>query len=426
MKYYHPTQHAEEYRNPSWQQAPPTLSAHTSPQNNQTSPESLLTSEASPSYLQCSPAGHRKEKLPFSRNEAVIIRNFTENMAHWADATDIARTFELEVPRRAMHELVLRHAVCAFSARHMSRHSPTEQAEALEHQDKCLQLLIPSMSGSQTIDDSTLAAVSILRQSEEMDELDNRFHLEGISRILNIVSDFASCGGLGEAAAWLCLREDIYVSLTTQSSIRMALQNFEQSTWLRRDDESSWANRMVLLLAQLLSVVFDETAAQEQLANLREQIAIWDRDKPSTYQPIRYVPRNAAQGQHFPEMWMLATFYVVGLQYYHIAQMLLAVSGSTDAMRSFGGLQAHRSMERKVRRHLVRVLGLAHSNPKAENAWFSARHCLVVWGGTLRNPNDQVAALSFLQDMEERTGWASSQLIDWLRSQWNDDSGEDS
>ena len=116
------------------------------------------------------------------------------------------------------------------------------------------------MSGEQSRSEGVLAAVAILRQNEEMDEYDNRFHLEGVTSILNDVSAFASAGGLREATAWLCLREDIYVSLTTQTAIRTNLVAFHAATWLQGQNDWSWANRMVLLLAELLSVVFVEGA----------------------------------------------------------------------------------------------------------------------------------------------------------------------
>ena len=78
-------------------------------------------------------------------------------MALWPDATDVTGSFESEVPRRALHEPVLRQAVCAFSARYLNRHSDSGQAKALDHQDKCLQLLIPAISGLQSISDNPKA-----------------------------------------------------------------------------------------------------------------------------------------------------------------------------------------------------------------------------------------------------------------------------
>lgn len=106
---------------------------------------------------------------PLTEPEAVLIRNYVEHMALWTDAHDPTRTFELELPRLALTEAMLRHAICAFSARHLYRGLDQGETEAIFHQDQCLQLLIPAMSDSQGINESTLMAVAILRQNEEMD-----------------------------------------------------------------------------------------------------------------------------------------------------------------------------------------------------------------------------------------------------------------
>jgi hypothetical protein len=102
--------------------------------------------------------------------EAVLIKNFAENMALWADATDLKRNFELEVPRRSMYFPVLRYAVFAFSSRHVNRDKSDTSTEALEYYDHCLSLLIEAVGESNgPIDEETLAAIAILRQYEEMD-----------------------------------------------------------------------------------------------------------------------------------------------------------------------------------------------------------------------------------------------------------------
>jgi hypothetical protein len=115
--------------------------------------------------------GSRAATQPLSRSEAILVRNFANKMALWSDATDPARTFESEVPLRALTEPLLKHAICAFSARHFYRGSKDhrQQSEALDHQNRCLELLIPAMSGGQGINESMLTAVAILRQNEEMD-----------------------------------------------------------------------------------------------------------------------------------------------------------------------------------------------------------------------------------------------------------------
>ena len=131
---------------------------------------------------------------------------------------------------------------------------------------------------------------------------DNQFHLTGTTHILNTVSTFGSSGGLGEAAAWLCLRQDIYVSLTTQQPLRTNLENFYDSDVFIRDDDFAWSSRMVFLLAKCLQGAFSDASVA---SSTDEDVEEWFRSKPQTFEPVRVVPRASAVDQRFPTIWML-------------------------------------------------------------------------------------------------------------------------
>ncbi|OJJ86223.1 uncharacterized protein ASPGLDRAFT_1331273 [Aspergillus glaucus CBS 516.65] len=356
------------------------------------------------------------------------MRNYIEHMALWADITDSQRHFEVHVPVIAVEEPVLRSAIFAFSSRHIDRQRAGDTAEALQYHNHCLQMLIPALSGAQEkITDVILAAVAILREHEEMDWEDNQFHLTGTTHILNSVSSFGSSGGLGEAAAWLCLREDIYVSLTAQKPLRTNLQNFIHSDIFQRDDDFAWGSRMVFLLCKVLKCAFTYEASTECLAllhDVEQEVERWFNAKPNTFNPIRLIPRTQQRGQRFPNIWMLLPIHVIGLQYYHVAKIVLAVSSSPSPAVGYENLKHLRNIERTIRNHLLVVLGLARSNTKAENALFTARHSLVAWGWVLRNKLDQEAAETLLRDMEMTTGWNMTGLIQTLREQWNDEDSD--
>lgn len=131
---------------------------------------------------------------------------------------------------------------------------------------------------------------------------DNQFHLTGTTRILNTVSIFGSSGGLGEAAAWLCLRQDIYVSLTTRHPLRTDLQNFLGSDVFDREDDFAWSSRMVFLLAKALQGAFAENTSSK---SIDEEVQDWYTTKPPTFEPIRVVPRESEIDKRFPTIWML-------------------------------------------------------------------------------------------------------------------------
>lgn len=127
---------------------------------------------ASQSQDAYTPSEHSSnDLLSLSSTEALLLRNFTDRMALWTDVADPFRTFETSISRLTLTDPIIRSAICAFSARHFYRCQEGEDGdrEALHYQNRCLNLLIPSMSGNRRITASVLTAVALLRQNEEMD-----------------------------------------------------------------------------------------------------------------------------------------------------------------------------------------------------------------------------------------------------------------
>ncbi|KAM6515685.1 hypothetical protein FALCPG4_013901 [Fusarium falciforme] len=365
--------------------------------------------------------------MPFTPREAILIRNFTENMALWADATDLRRHFEIEVPRRSMYFPVLRYAVFAFSSRHLNRNMSDTTTEALEYYDRCLSLLIEAVAEQNgPVDEETLAAIAILRQYEEMDADDKELHLNGTSRIVNSMSVFDFNGGLGEAAAWLCLRQDIYISLTKQRPLRSDLDTYLQSDVFKRMDDAAYANKMVFLLAKALACAFssDKPCSADSLEEIRREVDSWFDLKSPAFNPIHEAKRSREEGRLLPEIWVLSPFHAVGLQYYHIAKIILAMSTPIVASSVFEHIRQGKRVEQIVRNHLLQVIALANSHARAENALFTARHSLSVWGGVFAEKDDQEMVLSFLEHVQQRTGWNTSPLRSSLQEQWIQDTRE--
>lgn len=124
---------------------------------------------------------------------------------------------------------------------------------------------------------------------------------------MNTVSSFGSSGGLGEAAAWLCLREDIHVSLISQKPLRTNLESFHHSDIFLRNDDFAWAARMVFLLAKVLKCAFNQMSSPEYTAlqSIAQEVEDWNSRKPPSFQPLRELPRGKNVSRRFPEMWML-------------------------------------------------------------------------------------------------------------------------
>jgi hypothetical protein len=83
---------------------------------------------------------------------------------------------------------MLRFAVFALSSRHLNRHNQHDRdTEALEYHNKCLNLLIPTLSDPERqITEEIHAAVAILRQYEEMDCICSAFNIVLFSQLLTL------------------------------------------------------------------------------------------------------------------------------------------------------------------------------------------------------------------------------------------------
>ncbi|KAL1878246.1 hypothetical protein Daus18300_002163 [Diaporthe australafricana] len=274
-----------------------------------------MTVEGSPSFpepLEEAANSRARPLVPLQAvtpvHEAVLMRNFTENMALWADITDRGRTFETEVPRRALYHATLRYAIFAFSSRHINRHRRgQESTEALEYYDKCLNLLIPAISNPEHhVTEEVFAAVAILRQYEEMDSEDRGLHLTGTTRIVNSMRDWGFTPGLREASAWLCLRQDIYISMVQQSPLKTDLDTFLQSDIYGRDDDTAYAARIVVIVARILIGTSAEEVESRMcvLDEARAELEEWYDSRPSTFTPI-WIGSGSSEAGRLPEIWML-------------------------------------------------------------------------------------------------------------------------
>ncbi|POR31116.1 Uncharacterized protein TPAR_08690 [Tolypocladium paradoxum] len=277
-------------------------------------------------------ASTRSDAAVFTRHEATLIKNFIDNMAPWADITDLGRHFEIEVPCRALYHPVLRYAIFAFSSRHLHRHLAGPNTEALEFYNQCLGLLIQLVAEQKDqVTEEVLAAIAILRQYEEMD--------------VNTMSIADFNGGLGEAAAWLCLREDICVSLAKQRPLKTDLETFLLSDVFRRTDDAAYASRMIFLVAKALRCAFANSSSGPALSldHVHREVDDWFRLRPATFMPIKETPRDEREGLRLPGIWTLTPFHAIGLQHYHIAKIICAASPPAPASSMSEGFRHERN-----------------------------------------------------------------------------------
>lgn len=189
--------------------------------------------------------------------------------------------------------------------------------ESTYYHNRCIELLIEAFSQPpETWDSILLTAVVIMRLYEEYDnETDSHYHhLRGTRNLLNhdAIARFVTQGGLAEAASWVHLRQALYVFLVRRTPIEICLENFERSSTFRSNDDTAHANRIVYLFAKVLKLFFPEdgsgfrTSSSETWEELQNDVDVWFKEKPLSFQPLFYERADVAKGRPFPTLWMAA------------------------------------------------------------------------------------------------------------------------
>ncbi|CAG8191961.1 unnamed protein product [Penicillium olsonii] len=368
-----------------------------------------------------------------SLREASLMRYFIQRLAPWADICDIHCNFSTEVPRRALENPMVLKAILALSSRHDAILANDSDLEASAYHGECLEMLIAALNEAETnCDENMLIAVVILRIYEELENnTDQKFHLLGSNRLVNLVSRSACSGGVAEAVSWQFLRQAIYASVVQYQPLQLDMHNFESSTMFHRSDDAACANAIIYYCARILQLCCDQPGRivdRDTWVYISDHVAEWNRNKPTTWQPIRYQAPNLAAERPFPELWMISP------PSGRIPKGAALVDLTTDQTLScWNAVLSFRIMPKPCRRrkpaadlsqkktiaeHLVMVIGLSLSNESVENAYFMASHLLHRFGYCLRHKVEQQGAIHFLNRVERHLGWRTSWMMRELEEQW--------
>ncbi|KAJ6086303.1 hypothetical protein N7486_010584 [Penicillium sp. IBT 16267x] len=273
----------------------------------------------------------RDQGSALSLREASLMRCFIQKIAPWADICDPQSHFSTLVPQRALQVPMVLKAVLALAARHDAIMTGNNDWEASSYHGQCLELLIPALDKPEhTYDENLLVTVVILRICEELENTrDEKFHLLGSNRLINLMSRSASSSGLAEAVSWQFLRQAIYASIVQHQPLQLDLHNYECSTMFQRNDDAAVANMIVFHCAHIIQLCRNvprlpvDESTRHRISHSVEE---WHRSMPPTWQPLRYQPPDAAADRPFPEIWMMSGPAVVGMQYFHTARIFITLS----------------------------------------------------------------------------------------------------
>ncbi|KAF7128256.1 hypothetical protein CNMCM5793_002798 [Aspergillus hiratsukae] len=298
------------------------------PISHQLRPDSL-----SP-WSPASPTGAIHAGAPLTYREAYLVHHFATHLGYWLDCTDASRQFTRKIPTLVKQSPILLHAVLSYAARHVGDAEMAEQAH-----ERCVELLIPSLSSEKVADDDILlCAIVILRVFEQLNVMvtgsDQERHLAGCSALLRASQGREvdpSTPGLRQAAFWVYMRQCLYNACVHQQAPNVDLENLvllpppaggDPLSDLR--SETAWANTMTWICATVVHFCFGSSYPEpstriRRWQQLSEAVESWLSTRPVTFNPIWYSEAVPGSGNPFPEIWFTADWHIMAFGFYHLA-----------------------------------------------------------------------------------------------------------
>lgn len=199
-------------------------------------------------------------------------------------------------------------------------------------------------------------------------EGDVNTHLTGSSRLLNSESQFAARGGLGEAASWVVLRQDLYVCLTKSLPLRINLDSYRNSQAFVDTSDHSIANRAVYVCGRVVRYAMDPNSHldADEWEALDREAKQWHQATPWRFLSSDSTAIGNESDSAFPTLWMPRRVQGRFLQWGWISDGLtrrqfsvisitiLRGSSSTSSTQSCGSRASRPFVIEPLRRYVTR------------------------------------------------------------------------
>ncbi|KAH8812419.1 hypothetical protein F5884DRAFT_309512 [Xylogone sp. PMI_703] len=354
-----------------------------------------------------------------SAEEAGLLQHFIDNVALFFDFCDQERHFATVVTQRARICRTLLNAILALSARHLSRTTDFSSYAADQYYQKCLHTLIPALDDDATIIDETLfVIVVILRLLEEFDVSvlgsDAQGHLLGAQSLTHAQEKIGMDSSLREAAYWACLRQEIFISLKHQHTVRLNLSLYKRSQAIQPTQKCSWAYSCTFHCAAAVQFAFGDEP-RSRYKELMDYNNHQHEYKPESVQPFYYVE---ADDGGFPDIRYGADYHVMGSQYLDLARILLVTHDPGIPRVGPAHRVAMLSVEEEVRRYIKILCGVALSNPTTPAAIMIACMAISLCGDWFTRVEEQERLYGILVHTEKAHGWPTAGIQKQMRLSW--------
>ncbi|KAJ5713221.1 uncharacterized protein N7483_010402 [Penicillium malachiteum] len=243
-------------------------------------------------------------------------------------------------------------------------------------------------------DENLLAASVILRFYEELDVplvgVDDETYLKGTLFFLAAqAKEAVKERGLRNAAFWVGIRQKVHTALITQLPIKLDFSCLTGSIYktVESTDDSTWANRIVLHCAEILSFCYgDEDHSLHHYIELLE----------------------------FSEDW----YRLIAIQHWHLARILLAAFDPRVPRMGPNQKKAAATIEAEIKHHVFNLCGIGFSNKTAPGP-ITACMGVSMCGDRVTDRFEQAALLDVLIKTEELQALSTQKAQYQLREAWN-------
>lgn len=228
-------------------------------------------------------------------------------------------------------------AILALSAKHLSLNGKFDRYASDKYQRRCLEKLIPALNDQKSLlDENLFAATIILRLLDEMTGMGSpcagylsgrrylcgatlyklrqysepigttQGHILGTHFLVRARQEPASESSLREACLVVGLRQDIFISFTTQRPLRPLAGYCHIDRSFSAADDWTWTHRIIAHSADILNYCHgNKPRGVETWKALNSYTDDWESLKPASFTPIKDAIAEPNKGRILPEKWYL-------------------------------------------------------------------------------------------------------------------------
>jgi hypothetical protein len=350
--------------------------------------------------------------------EAYLLHHYTVSRARLLDVCDPHNHFGRLAPELATRSRLLLSAILAVSAHHLSRTAGYDPLVAERYHEACVELLIPMLDDLTNITDEVIAATVLLRNFEQMSSaitgFDSERHLSGTSAFMNSERTCIAAGGLRQASFWIFIRQDLDIALSQQRPLKLNLKKYAFEMDLDTpSDDWGWANKIVWITAEVVAFTFGWEKSRRTYEDLKLKTEEWWQRKPASFRPL-YVGRGPA----FPAIYYSQPWHALGMQYYHITMILLAIGDPGCLKIGFGHNESRRLLQQDIAYHAGLLFGICVTVDDIE-AKIAACNAISVCAAWLTDRAQQETLIAMLARVEREVAWPTRSIAAGAMQEWS-------